>query len=136
MADYPYCNIYYKTHDTALHAQEFIHMANQVWPGKYNSLYTQEALTRTINTTAWDDTKLVGCVRVLTDGYFFGTITEILVLPEYQKFGIGKALMELAFETSPTSLFFGAQPQAVGFYEKLGYEKSLQSFAKKKQRRE
>jgi len=136
MADYPYCNIHYKTHDAALDPQAFIHMANQVWSGKYNSLYTQEALTKTINITAWDGKKLVGCVRVLTDGYFFGTITEILVLPEYQKCGIGKALMELAFEASPTSLFFGDQPQAVGFYEKLGYEKSVQSFAKKKPRRE
>jgi len=57
-------------------------------------------------------------------------------LPDYQNQGIGKKLMELAFETSPTSLFFGAQPEAVGFYEKLGYEKSIQSFGKKKPRRQ
>ena len=129
-------NIHYKTHDIDLTAQTFIHMASQVWPGNYLPQYTQEALAKTINTTAWDGSKLVGCVRVLTDGYFFGTVTEILVLPDYQKHGIGKRLMELAFETSPTSLFFGAQPQAVGFYEKLGYEKSVQSFAKKKPRKE
>jgi len=54
----------------------------------------------------------------------------------YQRQGIGKALMALAFDASPTSLFFGAQPEAEGFYEKLGYEKSLQSFGKKKTRRQ
>ena len=74
-------------------------------------------------------------MRVLSDGYLFGTIPEILVLPDYQRHGIGKRLMELAFETSPTSLFLGAQPDAAPFYEKLGYEKSVQSFSKKKPRR-
>jgi len=32
------------------------------------------ALTRTTNIGAWDDQRLVGAVRVLTDGYFFATV--------------------------------------------------------------
>ena len=129
-------DIQYKTNDVSLDADVFIDMANKVWAGIYNLQFTSEALERTINTTAWDNGKLIGCVRVLSDGYFFGTVTEILVLPDYQNRGVGKRLMELAFETSPTSLFFGAQPEAVGFYEKLGYEKSFQSFRKKKPRKQ
>jgi len=129
-------NIQYRTNDTQLDVITFIKMADQVWSGKYHLQYAKEALERTINTTAWEDDKLIGCVRVLTDGYFFGTITEILVLPDYQKQGVGENLMTLAFETSPTSLFFGAQTEVEGFYEKLGYEKSLQSFCKKKSRRQ
>ena len=128
--------IQYKTNNRALDPAAFIAMANQVWPGQYHAQYTKEALARTVNITAWDGEALVGCVRMLTDGYFFSTVTEILVLPEYRGQGIGKTLMELAFEASPTSLFFGAQPEAEGFYEKLGYEKSLQSFNKKKARRQ
>jgi len=128
--------ITYKTNDHQLDVIIFIQMANQVWQGTYNAQYTKEALQKTINTSAWDGEKLVGCVRVLTDGYFFGTITEILVLPDYQGRGIGKKLMDLAFETSPTSLFFGAQPDAVEFYDKIGYEKSMQSFSRKKPRRQ
>ena len=123
--------IRYKTHDKTLTASQFIHMANQVWPGTYNTHYTTEAIETTINTTAWDGSNLIGCVRVLTDGYFFGTVTELLVLPEYQRKGIGSKLMALAFDSSPTSLFFGAQPEAVGFYERIGYEKSMQSFCKR-----
>ena len=46
---------------------------------------TQLALSKTINITAYDDGTLVGCLRILSDGYYFGTITELLVLPEYQK---------------------------------------------------
>jgi len=128
--------IQYRTYDCKLDADIFICMANQVWPGTYNEKHTEEALKKTINTTAWDDDKLVGCVRVLSDGYFFGTVSEILVLPEYRRKGIGKKLMELAFDTSPTSLFFGAQPEVCGFYEKLGYEKSFQSFRKGKPRKQ
>lgn len=71
---------------------------------------------------------LVGCLRILTDGYFLGTITELLVLPEYQKHGIGSWLLQLAKETSPTMLYFGAQPGVEVFYEKNGCQKSLQSY--------
>jgi len=128
--------IRYITDNNQLDAAIFMHLANQVWPGSYNAGHVADALKKTINTTAWDGDKLVGCVRVLSDGYFFGTVSEILVLPDYQRQGIGRQLMDLAFETSPTSLFFGAQPNAAGFYERLGYEKSIQSFSKKKPRRQ
>ena len=54
--------------------------------------------------------KLIGTVRILSDGYFFGTIPELMVDPEYQGQGIGKRLRELAWDASETSLFFGARP--------------------------
>ena len=127
--------IHYTPDDKDLSAAAFIELANRVWPGEYHEQYTREALAKTINMTARDGETLVGCVRVLTDGYFFGTVTEILVLPAYQRQGIGRRLMELAYEASPTSLFFGAQPEAEGFYDKLGYERSLQLFCKRKPRR-
>ena len=65
---------------------------------------------------------------MLTDGYFFGTITELLVLPKYQKQGVGSKLLELAKENAPTMLYFGAQPGVEAFYEKNGCQKSLQSY--------
>lgn len=43
--------------------------------------------------------------------------------------------MRLAEEITPTTLYWGAQPDAVGFYEGLGYEKSLQSFTIRKERK-
>ena len=100
---------------------------------QYNIEKTEAALSKTINITAYDGDILVGCLRILTDGYFFGTITELLVLPEYQKHSIGSKLLHLAKETSPTMLYFGAQPGVELFYEKNGCEKSLQSYIKKKQ---
>ena len=73
-------------------------------------------------------------MRILSDGYYFGTITELLVLPEYQKQGIGSKLLQLAKENAPTMLYFGAQPGAEMFYEKNGFQKSLQSYKIEKKR--
>ena len=89
---------------------------------------TREALAKTVNITAYDGETLVGCIRLLTDGYFFGTITELLVLPEYQGRGVGSRLLKLAKEHTPTMLYFGAQPGLESFYEKNGCKRSLQSF--------
>ena len=101
---------------------------NQVWPGDYDIEETQNALSKTTNITAYDGNRLVGCLRILSDGYFFGTITELLVLPDYQKKGIGSRLLQLAKENTPTMLYFGAQPGMEAFYEKNGCQRSLQSY--------
>ena len=128
-------NLIYRTDDQSLTAEAFLGLAQRVWPGQYSIDYTREALRRTLNSTAWDGTLLVGCVRVLTDGYFFGTIPEILVDPAYQRKGVGRRLMELAWEQSPTSLFFGVQAGNEGFFEKMGFERSLTAYARRKPRR-
>lgn len=126
--------IKYIVDDKNLTVADFLGLAQKVWAGSYNEERASGALAKTINITAWDNDTLVGCVRILSDGYFFGTISEILVIPDYQKRGIGKRLMELAWELSPTSLFFGAQSGNEGFFEKLGYTKSMQSYSKRKPR--
>lgn len=127
--------IKYIIDDKNLKADDFLDLAQKVWPGNYNKMMTQKALEKTINITAWNDNNiLLGCVRILTDGYYFGTIPEIFVMPEYQGRGIGKKLIELAWEASPTSLFFGSQPGNEGFFEKSGFTKSMQSYEKKKRR--
>ena len=71
----------YRTDDSQLDASVFLSFVNQIWPGDYDTARTQEALSKTINITAYDNNELVGCLRILSDGYYFGTITELLVLP-------------------------------------------------------
>lgn len=114
--------------DDKLSAPVFLSLANNVWPGDYDEARTQEALDRTLNITAYDGSLLVGCLRILTDGYYFGTITELLVLPAYQKHGVGSRLLALAKEHTPTMLYFGAQPGVEGFYEKNGCKRGLQAY--------
>ena len=120
--------------DRSLQAEKFIAFASSVWPGHYDPARTQHALDRTINITAYDGERLIGCLRILTDGYFFGTITELLVLPDYQYQGVGSQLLQLAREHSPTTLYFGAQPSVEAFYEKNGCEKGMQAYLIRKKR--
>ena len=112
--------IEYKVDDKEMNASFFVSFVNQIWQGDYNIERTQVALSKTINITAYDGNVLVGCLRILSDGYYFGTITELLVLPEYQQQGIGSKLLQLAKDNTPTMLYFGAQPGIEAFYEKNG----------------
>ena len=118
----------YRVDDQELETSVFLSFVNKIWPGNYDVDKTRAALSKTLNITAYDGQVLVGCLRILTDGYYFGTITELLVLPQYQRQGIGSRLLQLAKEHTPTVLYFGAQPEAEPFYEKNGCQKSLQSY--------
>ena len=118
----------YRVDDQELETSVFLSFVNKIWPGNYDVDKTRAALAKTLNITAYDGQVLVGCLRILTDGYYFGTITELLVLPRYQRQGIGSRLLQLAKDHTPTVLYFGAQPEAEPFYEKNGCQKSLQSY--------
>lgn len=124
----------YKVGDKKLNASTFLSFVNQVWQGDYDIERTKEALSKTLNITAYDDKVLIGCLRILSDGYYFGTITELLVLPEYQKQGVGSRLLQLAKDNTPTMLYFGSQPGVEGFYEKNGCQKGLQSYTHRKEK--
>ena len=89
----------YIVDDKQLNASVFLLLVNKIWPGNYDAERTQNALSKTLNITAYDGKKLIGCLRILSDGYYFGTITELLVLPEYQNKGIGSNLLQLAKPT-------------------------------------
>ena len=124
----------YKVDDKELNAATFLSFVNQVWQGDYDMERTKEALSKTLNITAYENKVLVGCLRILSDGYYFGTITELLVLPEYQKQGVGSKLLQLAKDNTPTMLYFGSRPEMEKFYEKNGCQKSLQSYIIEKKR--
>lgn len=124
----------YRIDDKMLNASVFLTFVNQVWPEDYDIEKTQNALSKTQNITAYDGDRLVGCLRILSDGYFFGTITELLVLPDYQNKGIGSQLLQLAKKNTPTMLYFGSQPGIEAFYEKNGCQRSLQSYIIEKKR--
>jgi hypothetical protein len=64
-----------------LTAQAFVALAERVWPREYDLEGVAEALRNTVNIGAWDGDRLVGSVRVLSDGHLFATLPEILVDP-------------------------------------------------------
>lgn len=111
-----------RSDDPTFTAEAFLALAQRVWPRAYDRDATAAALARSANVGAWDGARLVGAVRVLSDGYLFACVSEILVDPDYQRRGLGRRLMDAALAAAPRGrLFLGAQPQAVGFFERLGY---------------
>ncbi|EOA38489.1 hypothetical protein CARUB_v10010255mg, partial [Capsella rubella] len=70
--------------------------------------------------------KLIGMARATSDHAFNATIWDVLVDPEYQGQGLGKALVEklvralLQRDIGNISLF--ADSQVVDFYQNLGFE--------------
>ena len=73
--------------------------------------------------SAWNEDKMVGCVRVLSDTMFRSIIYDLAVLPEYQNQGIGSELINKCIETYPNSEWsLETIPERVSFYEKLGFE--------------
>ena len=118
-----------RTDDPDFTAEAFLALAQRVWPGERDAGRTAAALARSVNVGAWDADRLVGAVRVVTDGYFFACVSEILVDPAYQGQGIGRRLMDAALADAPRGrLFLGAQPQSVGFFERLGYARGPVGF--------
>lgn len=127
--------ITYRVPDPHLDAAAFLELVQRVWPGSYDGALLAAALTKTTNSTAWDGARLVGCVRLLSDGYLFSTVPEILVDPAYQRQGIGRELMEGVSALAPSSIFLGAQAGSEGFFEQLGYARAMPGYVRRKQRR-
>ena len=72
--------------------------------------------------TAWDDEKLVGIARSVTDFHFACFLSDLAVHGQYQKSGIGKKLQALTQEQlgAKCSLTLIAAPAAISYYQHLG----------------
>ena len=82
---------------------------------------------------AFTDNKLVGIISLFqTDSSF--QFRKLAVLPEYQKMGIGNALLqrveEFAESENGTVIWCNARVSAIGFYMKAGYAHTGKLFSK------
>lgn len=85
--------------------------------------FNKPFINSTLVFSAWDKDRLVGCVRVLSDTVFRSVIYDLAVLPEYQNFGIGTALVKKCIDIYPNSEWLiETIPDRVGFYERLGFK--------------
>lgn len=74
---------------------QFLVLLRRARPAEPNAVRSATNLSRTINIGAYDGARLVGAVRVLTDGRF-SHIAEVLVDPSYESRGLEAALRERA----------------------------------------
>lgn len=80
--------------------------------------------------TAWDNDKLVGISRSVTDFYYCCYLSDLAVRKEYQNRGIEKKLIELTKNKigEQTALILISAPTAKDFYLKIGMQKIENGF--------
>jgi ribosomal protein S18 acetylase RimI-like enzyme len=76
--------------------------------------------------SAYDQDQLVGFGRVVSDGVLYAMIYDLIVLPEYQGKGIGKAILEkllnrCKMQGIPKVQLFSAKGKIL-FYERFGFQ--------------
>jgi len=77
--------------------------------------------------SAYDEGRLVGYGRILSDGKMHALITEMIVLPGYQGRGIGEGILKyltgICLDHHIRDIQLFAAKGKVDFYEKYGYSK-------------
>ena len=77
---------------------------------------------------AYDNDKLVGIIRAVGDGYSVLYIQDLLILPEYQRKGIGTRLMKQMDTLYPdiymTVLLSDESEEPISFYKSLGLKQN------------
>ncbi len=73
--------------------------------------------------TAWDDIKLIGVARSITDFNYACYLSDLTVNKKYQKNGIGKKLQEITQEQlgEKCKLILISAPNANSYYEHIGF---------------
>lgn len=80
--------------------------------------------------TAWDEDKLVGVSRTITDWVWGSYLADLAVSPDYKSSGIGKKLIELTREKigEQSMLLLLSVPTAMDYYPKVGFVRENRAF--------
>lgn len=80
--------------------------------------------------TAWDDLKLVGVSRSITDWAWSCYLADLAINEDYKKAGIGKKLIELTKEKvgDESIVLLLSVPTAMEYYPKVGMQKVENGF--------
>jgi len=76
--------------------------------------------------SAWDNEKLVGLANAISDGYLVVYYPHLLVLPDYQRKGVGKMLMDVMRDKYSTfhQQMLTSDSNAIAFYRSCGFERA------------
>lgn len=113
-----------------LSAEEFVYLWESVWGQPPTLEQTKLAMDNTLfRVSVFDGEQIVAMARVIGDKGLCYYIKDVIVLPEYQKKGIGRLLIEELLKfinengVPDTHIFVElcAMPDKIPFYEKFGF---------------
>ena len=79
-------------------------------------------INSTLVISAWEDGRLIGAVRVLSDTIFRSVIYDLVIEPESQNKGIGRELVRRCIEHFPDSEWLvETTEKTANFYERIGF---------------
>ena len=120
-------NIIYE--ENTLTAKQFLLIRESVgWEGNIPQI--EKSLESGIySVLAKDDEQIVGMGRLVGDGFMYWYIQDVIVKPQYQSNGIGKAIMDYLFRyieknslpNTTVTIGLMAAKGKDDFYEKLGF---------------
>lgn len=93
---------------------------------RINKMYKNSNLV----VTAWQDEKLVGICRCITDWSWCCYLSDLAVDPDLKKSGIGRQLVKLTREKigDECMLLLLSVPTAFEYYPKIGFDKEDRAF--------
>jgi GNAT superfamily N-acetyltransferase len=117
---------YSDTRDVALENVLALYRANEWSAAEKPETLLKALLASHSLFTAWDGTILVGLGNAISDGHLVVYYPHLLVLPEYQRRGIGSELMRrlMARYQGFHQHMLVADGRAVDFYRGCGFERA------------
>ena len=88
----------------------------------FSKHFNSPFINSTLVISAWENERLVGAVRVLSDKIIRSVIYDLVVDPEFQGQGIGKELVKRCMAHYPNSEWLVQTTKEIcGYYEKIGF---------------
>ena len=122
--------------DVRLNLDEVIDLYNASTLGERRPVHNRDVMqgmmdNASLIVTAWDDSKLVGIARTLTDFWNVAYLADLAVHLDYQHQGIGKELINQTRDAlNPTcSIVLLSAPKANEYYPKIGFESNPRGWA-------
>lgn len=113
----------------AVASTEYLGLVRRQTTEVYDPVLAAQAFEKSINIGAWNGERLVGAVRLMSDGYLFAALADIIVDEEYQRRGLGRQLMNLAFDRTPRGILQVTARQGSGaFFDHIGCDRSVSGF--------
>lgn len=117
------------TKETSVSIDDVLHLYQAVgWTNYTNQpQMLEQSLAHSLATyLARDGEEIVGIVRLIGDGFSSVFVQDLIVLPSYQRQGIGSALMKKALgdfkDAYQVQLATDQTEKTLGFYRSLGFE--------------